>query len=45
MKELDGLFGILATKDAHGLYEKYGFYKVGEKHMRKDAQNQKQNYL
>ena len=45
MKELDGLFGILATKDAHGLYEKYGFNKVGEKYMRKDAQNQKPNYL
>ena len=45
MKELDGLFGILATKDAHGLYEKYGFYKVGEKYMRKDTQNQKPNYL
>ena len=31
MNELDGMFGILATRDAHGLYEKYGFYKVGEK--------------
>ncbi|MDR2718954.1 MAG: GNAT family N-acetyltransferase [Treponema sp.] len=37
MKELDGMFGILATRDAHGLYEKYGFKKVGEKYMRKDA--------
>jgi predicted GNAT family N-acyltransferase len=37
MKELDGMFGILATSDAHGLYEKYGFKKVGEKFMRKDA--------
>jgi len=37
MKELDGMFGILATSDAHGLYEKYGFKKVGEKYMRKDA--------
>jgi predicted GNAT family N-acyltransferase len=36
MKELDGMFGILATRDAHGLYEKYGFKKVGEKYMRKD---------
>jgi predicted GNAT family N-acyltransferase len=36
MKELDGMFGILATSDAHGLYEKYGFKKVGEKFMRKD---------
>jgi len=37
MKELDGIFGILATRDAHGLYEKYGFKKVGEKYMRKDS--------
>ncbi|GBU27893.1 GCN5 family acetyltransferase [Treponema sp. R8-4-B8] len=36
MKELDGMFGILATRDAHGLYEKYGFKKVGDKYMRKD---------
>jgi predicted GNAT family N-acyltransferase len=36
MKELDGLFGLLATKDAQELYEKYGFKKVdGEKYMRK----------
>jgi predicted GNAT family N-acyltransferase len=38
MKELDEMFGILATRDAHGLYEKYGFKKVGEKYMRKDAE-------
>jgi len=37
MKELDGMYGILATRDAHGLYEKYGFKKVGEKYMRRDA--------
>jgi len=37
MKELNGMFGILATRDAHGLYEKYGFKKVGEKYMRKDS--------
>ena len=37
MKELDGMFGILATRDAHGLYEKYGFYKVDGKYMRKDG--------
>jgi len=37
MKELDGMFGILATSDAHELYEKYGFKKVSEKFMRKDA--------
>jgi len=37
MKELSGMFGILATRDAHGLYEKYGFKKVRDKFMRKDA--------
>jgi len=37
MKELNGMFGILATRDAHGLYEKYGFKKVGKKYMRKDS--------
>jgi len=35
MKELDGMFGILATRDAHGLYEKYGFIKNSERFMRK----------
>jgi len=40
MSELDGSFGILATRDAHKLYEKYGFYSVGEKYMRKDAEKQ-----
>jgi len=39
MKELDGIFGILATRDAQKLYEKYGFKKVdAEKYMRKDAE-------
>jgi predicted GNAT family N-acyltransferase len=37
MRELDGLFDILATRDAHGLYEKYGFKIVGEKYMRRDS--------
>ena len=37
MKELEGMFGILATRDAQKLYEKYGFTKVdAEKYMRKD---------
>jgi len=30
------LKGILATKDAHGLYEQYGFHKEIEKFMSKD---------
>lgn len=33
--ELDGLLGILATADAHGLYEQYGFNKNAEKFMMK----------
>jgi GNAT superfamily N-acetyltransferase len=28
--ELKGIRGILATKDAHGLYQKYGFEKAAE---------------
>lgn len=32
-KEIDGLLGILATKDAHGLYEQYGFVKEPVKFM------------
>lgn len=31
----EGLLGILATKDAHGLYEKYGFIKEPHKFMMK----------
>jgi len=34
-EELQGLLGILATKDAHGLYEQYGFYKEPNKFMMK----------
>lgn len=34
-KELDGLLGILATNDAHGLYAQYGFVKEPEKFMTK----------
>jgi predicted GNAT family N-acyltransferase len=32
-KEIEGLQGILATKDAHGLYEQYGFVREPEKFM------------
>jgi GNAT superfamily N-acetyltransferase len=35
-EELKGCFGILATRDAHGLYEQYGFKLVTDKYMRKD---------
>ena len=40
MDELKGMFGILATRDAHGLYEKYGFQKVPDKFMRRNANRQ-----
>jgi GNAT superfamily N-acetyltransferase len=32
-EELKGLRGILRTKDAHGLYEQYGFIKDGDHFM------------
>ncbi len=38
-KEFDGLLGILATKDAHGLYEQYGFVKEPEKFMMKKRES------
>jgi GNAT superfamily N-acetyltransferase len=34
-KEFEGLLGILATQDAHGLYEQYGFMKEPHKFMMK----------
>lgn len=34
-EELSGLLGVLATKDAHGLYEQYGFNKESNKFMMK----------
>ncbi|WP_406241944.1 GNAT family N-acetyltransferase [Tissierella carlieri] len=34
-KELEGLLGILATQDAHGLYEQYGFTRESHKFMMK----------
>ncbi len=37
-ERLKGLLGILATKDAHGLYQKYGFMKDPEKFMKKPRQ-------
>ena len=32
-QQLASLFGILATRDAHGLYEQYGFVKGGDRFM------------
>ncbi len=37
MEALKGMLGILATRDAHGLYEKYGFQREPEKYMRRNA--------
>jgi predicted GNAT family N-acyltransferase len=38
MEYLNGMFGLLATRDAQKLYEKYGFKNVDtEKYMRKDS--------
>ncbi|MBR6801317.1 MAG: GNAT family N-acetyltransferase [Eubacteriaceae bacterium] len=34
-EEMKDLFGILVTRDAHGLYQQYGFVKDGEKSMLK----------
>lgn len=36
-EQLKGCFGILATQDAHGLYEKYGFHRDADRFMRKPA--------
>ncbi|GMK41279.1 N-acetyltransferase [Paenibacillus sp. CCS19] len=36
--ELEGLTGLLGTKDAHGLYEKYGFVRDSERFMRRPPQ-------
>lgn len=37
-EQLKGCFGILATGDAHGLYEKYGFTLIEGRFMRKPAE-------
>jgi GNAT superfamily N-acetyltransferase len=37
LEELRNLTGILGTKDAHGLYEKYGFERDRERFMRRTA--------
>lgn len=36
--ELEGLMGLLGTKDAHALYEKYGFIKDSERFMKRPPQ-------
>ncbi|WP_276357683.1 GNAT family N-acetyltransferase [Cohnella caldifontis] len=38
LAELEGLMGLLGTKDAHGLYEKYGFIKDSERFMKRPPQ-------
>lgn len=37
-EQLKNCFGILGTKDAHGLYEKYGFNLITDRFMRKPAE-------
>lgn len=37
-EKIKGCFGILGTKDAHGLYEKYGFNLINDRFMRKSAE-------
>ncbi|WP_430885038.1 GNAT family N-acetyltransferase [Fusibacter sp. JL216-2] len=34
-KDFDGLLGVLATKDAHNLYEKYGFERNSDRFMKR----------
>jgi GNAT superfamily N-acetyltransferase len=36
-EELQGVRGILATRDAHGLYEKFGFERNSERFMIKNG--------
>ncbi|MDR1877773.1 MAG: GNAT family N-acetyltransferase [Flavobacteriaceae bacterium] len=38
MEELNELRGILATRDAHTLYEKYRFKRIPEVFMRREAE-------
>ena len=38
-EDLKSLSGILATKDAHGLYEQYGFIRDKDSFMRKKRPN------
>mgnify|MGYP001255540421 CR=1 FL=1 len=35
---LQGCMGILATRDAHGLYEQYGFHRDSDRFMRRIAE-------
>lgn len=37
-EEYEGMSGILATQDAHGLYEQYGFARDSERFMRRAVQ-------
>jgi GNAT superfamily N-acetyltransferase len=37
-EELKNLAGVLKTRDAHGLYEQYGFRREPERMMRKDPE-------
>lgn len=37
-EQLKGCLGILGTRDAHGLYKKYGFNLENDRFMRKSAE-------
>lgn len=38
-EELDGLTGVLGTKDAHGLYESFGFVRDPDRFMKRRPNN------
>lgn len=38
-EELDGLTGVLGTKDAHGLYESFGFVRDPDRFMKRRPTN------
>lgn len=36
--EFEWMTGLLGTKDAHGLYEQFGYHKEGDRYMRRAPQ-------
>ncbi|WP_152392361.1 GNAT family N-acetyltransferase [Paenibacillus guangzhouensis] len=42
LEEYEWMTGVLGTKDAHGLYEQYGFEKDSERFMRRAPQRSSQ---
>ncbi|MBR2566952.1 MAG: GNAT family N-acetyltransferase [Paenibacillus sp.] len=43
LKEYEWMTGILGTKDAHGLYEQYGFERDQERFMRRMPQGRRES--